>query len=1106
MIRKATGLLLAAVLTISCTVVGLMPDVSANGQFSCTQDFETVTVVNGRNVRLENNVGQNGGKAAVFKGKTAADQGLLAPVTDDAQPYITSGKSYTVSYDLYLNTAAGKPVFASWSGMRLCYWETASAAEWPASGKFNDIPKNNTVLYGDLAENTWVHVEKTFTVDAGITAGYLILKSDCWAQSNDEKFTLYLDNFTVKELPGAVISFETNGGDELSPISAPAGSVLNLPTPKKQNAVFEHWCVDKDLTQRYTETVFPAQSLTLYAKWKNPPVSITEDFENLTEVNGVNCTIAGGKGQNGSKALSFHGSDGANMGLFWPTPKTATGYLEQGKSYRISYKIYLDVSNGRPDFASWSSMMLYYSNSPYLSGKFPSNSLPQDTIVYYKDLLENQWVTITKYISLNEVPAGNYILFRSNCYANNASDDKFQLYLDQIAIQEVDSVKINFETNGGNSIQPIIGVAGQTIPTLPLPTKADYSFAGWYTNAELTVPFTAETFANTDYTLYAKWNSAGSWVQGFESYRATNNMLSKSFSIYTKNSAADDNVKSGSKSLLRKSGGKNEFAVIECNSKLTGSKCYQADFWIKVSESDGNGQLIFTYLTDRTDAASWGAERRQKLVIDFSLKENENLKNGQWQKISFKFAAPLDCYLGVYSWGQNISFYLDDFSVTEIPGATICFEPNGGSAVESLSGVPEATVEELPVTRRTGFAFAGWYTDTALTQPFNMKFPSPGETVTLYAKWNEKGKWYQNFEGGMAERDSNFVRYHKQNAQDDNVYEGQYSLHRKIAPSTFSVLFPYGDKLESGTTYKIEFYYKATKYESAGAIDLTFLTSSLNPYSWGDERRSMEMVNINNDNVYDYIRPAWNKGWTKYSGIFTAEYDLAMGLYCWGGVEFYIDAVSVTKLDPGLLESDYSETYCYDLYNDILGVTTNAELNTETPVPRVLKMSLRANGDYIFAANIAAGSNAWVALAWDENGVDIIPGTKLTAGAVRNGKRVLLDAAGEVYFVYYNPQGSNAFSEVVLCEKLKTLLKQPSRELPFGQSVKNADGLPLLSNFLKQEKYADAMGLTIGNGTEEETTPATGDPSWPASFAVVCSFAAGAAIICIKCKGGKKHA
>lgn len=64
---------------------------------------------------------------------------------------------------------------------------------------------------------------------------------------------------------------------------------------------------------------------------------------------------------------------------------------------------------------------------------------------------------------------------------------------------------------------------------------------------------------------------------------------------------------------------------------------------------------------------------------------------------------------------------------------TLSFESNGGTTASNVtvSNVPDS----LPVVTRTGFDFAGWYTDSSLTNQV-ISQSELTEDTTLYAKWN----------------------------------------------------------------------------------------------------------------------------------------------------------------------------------------------------------------------------------------------------------------------------------------------------------------------------------------------------------------------------------
>ena len=69
------------------------------------------------------------------------------------------------------------------------------------------------------------------------------------------------------------------------------------------------------------------------------------------------------------------------------------------------------------------------------------------------------------------------------------------------------SYTLSYQTNGGSYIEPQTGLYKGKLPiTSVIPTKEGYTFAGWYTNKELTgSPVTGSIELTGDQTLYAKW-------------------------------------------------------------------------------------------------------------------------------------------------------------------------------------------------------------------------------------------------------------------------------------------------------------------------------------------------------------------------------------------------------------------------------------------------------------------------------------------------------------------------------------------------------------------------------------------------------------------------
>ncbi len=71
------------------------------------------------------------------------------------------------------------------------------------------------------------------------------------------------------------------------------------------------------------------------------------------------------------------------------------------------------------------------------------------------------------------------------------------------------SYTLSYDTNGGSYIAPTTDLYGTTVSiSSTTPTKAGYTFAGWYDNADLTgTPVTDDVVLESDKTLYAKWEA-----------------------------------------------------------------------------------------------------------------------------------------------------------------------------------------------------------------------------------------------------------------------------------------------------------------------------------------------------------------------------------------------------------------------------------------------------------------------------------------------------------------------------------------------------------------------------------------------------------------------
>jgi uncharacterized repeat protein (TIGR02543 family) len=65
---------------------------------------------------------------------------------------------------------------------------------------------------------------------------------------------------------------------------------------------------------------------------------------------------------------------------------------------------------------------------------------------------------------------------------------------------------LTFETDGGTAVESITQKEGSPLTAPPDPTKEGFLFAGWFTDSDLTIPYSFSTMPGTDIVVYAKWN------------------------------------------------------------------------------------------------------------------------------------------------------------------------------------------------------------------------------------------------------------------------------------------------------------------------------------------------------------------------------------------------------------------------------------------------------------------------------------------------------------------------------------------------------------------------------------------------------------------------
>lgn len=263
---------------------------------------------------------------------------------------------------------------------------------------------------------------------------------------------------------------------------------------------------------------------------------------------------------------------------------------------------------------------------------------------------------------------------------------------------------VHFESNGGTAVADF---TGNEIISAITPFKEDYTFAGWYLNADFSgdaVSFPLSLNANI--TLYAKWNK--NYTVSFNSNGGTEVSSIKTGVLQEIPFTEKENY---------------EFAGWYANSSLSGEKISVP--YTVTQDITLYAKWLPTYLvTLETNGGSEIASFRARTIESVQEPEKSGYTFIGWyldSLLNSKAVFPL-----VISKDTTLyAAYKQNFTIT--------FETNGGSAVNPVSCY---VINESPESNKTDKSLGGWYLDPECTDEKKVTFPFyPTEDVTLYAKW-----------------------------------------------------------------------------------------------------------------------------------------------------------------------------------------------------------------------------------------------------------------------------------------------------------------------------------------------------------------------------------
>ncbi len=235
------------------------------------------------------------------------------------------------------------------------------------------------------------------------------------------------------------ISFDSDGGNEVPPITADYGTALAAPAPTKTGYTFVGW-------SPALPTTMPAENLSVVAQWTVNRYTISFDTDG------------------GSEVASITRDYGATVTA--PSAPTRTGHTFAGWSPALPATM---PAENRTHVAQWT--VNRYTISFDTDGGSEVASITKD---YGATVTAPSAPTRTGHTFAGWSPA-----LPATMPAENRT---------HVAQWTVNRYTISFDTDGGNEIAPITADYGATVVASPVPTKTGYTFAGWSPALPATMP------------------------------------------------------------------------------------------------------------------------------------------------------------------------------------------------------------------------------------------------------------------------------------------------------------------------------------------------------------------------------------------------------------------------------------------------------------------------------------------------------------------------------------------------------------------------------------------------------------------------------------------
>lgn len=608
-------------------------------------------------------------------------------------------------------------------------------------------------LLGSFSANLcdWTHHVFTFIAPTDKPLFLLFhLTTRIWVTTQKD-WDVRLDNIRVQKVtPCRVKLHANNGTDEVVEYDAYTGlpvDELPVPTPPEEST-FEGWYLDASLTQR-AETV--AENGEYWANWTST-APVQQVTYNTFEHEGIAYDNTRAPE---SKSTRVEEADGNHIYRYvvaerntsqWPATVMlydsekleARFYPRSNAAYRIRFRYRV---NARPDRKLVFQLLRIgrLSNPTNPNAGYSADNLYLSEIAAVTEPTAD-WQTVEK-IFYTPADGKDWFLSLNLVSADDSNAKDVNVDVDDIEIEQViDGARyFTFDTTGGDPLDRQICVAGDNVPSLPIPQKDGFYFEGWFLDDACVTPFAESIMPDRDMTLYAAWTQlpvgVTSFSTGFEPtdydappYANTDAATAKSdqnmsaAAVWHNNSITDAYGGQGFVSLTNtpeqlsqsNSAAWHSLSLINRDGsrfKVVAGQRYHLTYAFQVMQS--SGQVVNLVVSEYTPVQ--GIQTNHCTVLH-SMSYSElytGVSPTEWGVCDVYFLAQKtgNVYFSYYSTQTDDHVCLDDVTVepvTEAQAPIVTYYDENGAVLSEAIAAPGSLLTPAGGQHKDGYAFDGW--------------------------------------------------------------------------------------------------------------------------------------------------------------------------------------------------------------------------------------------------------------------------------------------------------------------------------------------------------------------------------------------------------------